>query len=329
MIISAPLHIHWEVTNECNYKCKHCYQQNDTKKITMSTDDLMFIAKQIVDAGVFQVSISGGEPFFVNDIFKILDYLSINNIKTIICSNGSQINAEQINKLKKLSIPVQISLDSYIEKKHNEFRRSENAFSKAIEAIRNLINANINTSVAFCATQYNFMDIEGVVKLCIDLGVNHLVIGEMLPIRNDTKTNSSLLFSFETYKIFTDKLKEIIKKYDGLISIHINSEWGFVVSDFYDHAPCTAFDRDFAILADGSVSPCPFVRNPDYFVGNVLENNIKELWNKAKQSLFYINKHLGCDRSCYYYEKCLGGCKAQLANTNQEISRRDLRCPIM
>ncbi len=329
MILSAPLHIHWEVTNKCNYKCKHCYQQHDGKRVTLPTDDLLFIANQIVKAGVFQVSISGGEPFSVDGILDILDFLKNNNIRTIICSNGSQINSDTILALKNMDMPVQISLDSCIEKKHNEFRGSENAFDVAVTAIRLLNSAEINTSVAFCATQYNYEDFEGVVKLCIDLGVKHIVVGEMIPVRGGDETNGNLLFSLDTYKIFSEKLKNIIIKYNGSISIHVNSEWGFVVSDFYDHAPCTAFDRDFAILADGSVSPCPFIRNPLYFIGNVLENTIEDLWIKAKRTSFYKCKNLGCDNSCSYYEKCLGGCKAQLANSNQNISRRDLRCPIM
>ena len=328
MILSAPLHVHWEVTNECNYRCKHCYQQNDEKRVTLPTQELMFIAEQIVSSGVFQVSISGGEPFFVNDIFEILDYLSLNNVKIVICSNGSQIHSDALKKLQQLSVPVQVSLDSHIAKKHNDFRRSNNAFEDAVDTIRKLVNSNINTSVAFCATQYNFMDLEGVIKLCIDMGVSNLVIGEMIPIRGGTAENSNLLFPLETYNIFTKNIKALIEKYRCFISIHINSEWGFIVSDFYEHVPCTAFDRDFAILSDGSVSPCPFIRNPNYFVGNVLSSTIEELWMKAKQSKFYLEKHLGCDNSCTYYEKCLGGCKAQLANTNQDIGRRDLRCPI-
>lgn len=114
MILSAPLHVHWEVTNECNYRCKHCYQQNDEKRVTLPTQELMFIAEQIVSSGVFQVSISGGEPFFVNDIIEILDYLSLNNVKIVICSNGSQIHSDALKKLQQLSVPVQVSLDSHI-----------------------------------------------------------------------------------------------------------------------------------------------------------------------------------------------------------------------
>lgn len=328
MNLSAPLHIHWEVTNECNYDCQHCYQQNDEQHSTLTTDKLFQIAKKIVCAEVFQVSITGGEPFLVDSICSILEYLTKHNIDVIVCSNGSQLHEDHLEVLSRLSIPVQISLDSFLEHKHNNFRKSNNAFLDAVTAIQKLITNDINVSVAFCATQYNYEDIDGVVDLCIELGVEHLVIGEMIPVRDGEQTNSELLFTPETYRIFTQKLKQNVVKHKNDITIHINSEWGFVFSDFYEHVPCTALDRDFAVLHNGFVTPCPFVRNPVYYLGNLLETDIKQIWEQARESSFYIQKSQGCTDLCTYFSICQSGCKAQLANQNLDISRRDLRCPI-
>ena len=328
MEISSPLHIHWEVTNECNYNCRHCYQQNDGRKFTLPQNNILSIAKKIVEANVFQVSISGGEPFLVSNILDILEFFHKSNTEIIVCSNGSQINKKHIAVLSRLSIPVQISLDSYIEEKHNEFRRSIHAFSDAINAVKNLLENGINVSVAFCATQYNFMDFEGIVDLCIDLGVKHLVVGEMIPVRGGDCANVEFLFTKDAYMSFTELLKQKVEQNKNDISIHVNSEWGFVFSDFYDHAPCTALERDFAILHNGFVTPCPFVRNPAYYLGNVLETDIIDIWKNAKSSEFYLKKNQGCNESCRFYSLCLSGCKAQLANQNSDISRRDIRCPI-
>lgn len=51
MELNAPLHIHWEITNKCNFNCIQCYQQNDKVRDNLSDRDLMNIAKKIVDAG--------------------------------------------------------------------------------------------------------------------------------------------------------------------------------------------------------------------------------------------------------------------------------------
>ena len=91
MELNAPLHIHWEITNKCNFNCIQCYQQNDKVRDNLSDRDLMNIAKKIVDAGVFQVSVSGGEPFLVRNIVEILTYLKENNVDLVVCSNGSYL----------------------------------------------------------------------------------------------------------------------------------------------------------------------------------------------------------------------------------------------
>lgn len=326
MELNAPLHIHWEITNKCNFNCIQCYQQNDKVRDNLSDRDLMNIAKKIVDAGVFQVSVSGGEPFLVKNIVEILTYLKENNVDLVVCSNGSYLKDEHIDVMKNYKIPIQISLDSSFEEKNNKIRGNEQAFSLAISCIKKLINNNIEVSLAFCATKYNYLDIEGVTELCFKLGIQRLVIGEVLPVYGGFNYEN-LLFEEETYAEFLRCIKILQEKYSN-IDIFVNSEWGFLYSDICGHAPCTALDRDFAILHNGYVTPCPFIRNPNYFLGNLLKMDVSTIWKKGKETAFYKAKHLGCSDKCKYYISCLGGCKAQLANTNGQIERKDPRCPL-
>ena len=145
----------------------------------------------------------------------------------------------------------------------------------------------------------------------------------MLPVRGDT-TNQSLL-TREDYVDFISYAKAVKDNVHG-VEIFINTNWGFLVDPSFDHAPCTALDRDFAILYNGYVTPCPFIRNPDYYLGNVVNQGIVEIWEKAKQSSFYANKHSGCNQSCSEYEKCMSGCKAEAANCGWSLEGRDIRC---
>ena len=327
MRLTAPLHIHWEITNMCNYSCIHCYQKNDKMRYNLSPNQLMDIAMKMVKAGVFQVSISGGEPFLIKNIEDIVSFLVYHNIDVLICSNGSILEDKHIDMLKKYRVPIQISLDSYNAEKHNKIRNNNTSFEDVISNIKKLINNDINLSVAFCATKYNYRNICGLIELCVNLKIKKLVIGEVMPIYGNFGKNYLMLTSEMYIKLFTD-IKRAIKKYNDLLDIYINSEWGFIYDQKIDHAPCTALDRDFAILYNGYVSPCPFIRNPNYFIGNVLEYDIVQLWNLAKETNFYKYKHSGCMNECQFFEKCLAGCKADLANNNLNIERRDPRCPL-
>lgn len=324
MELSAPLHIHWEITNECNFNCMQCYQKNDEEKSMLSSEEVLSVATKIIEANIFQVSISGGEPFMVPVIYDVVRKFKENHLDVLICSNGSCIDEVDAQRLKEYRIPVQISLDSYIRDKNNAIRGNSKAFDLAIRAIRHLVEKDVDVSVAFCASKFNYMDFSGVADLCADLNVKKLVLGEMLPVRGDNK--NQYLFSKDDYANFLRETKIVKDSLRDKVDIYINCNWGFIVDEAFEHAPCTALDRDCAILYNGFVVPCPFIRNPKYYLGNVLDESIKQIWHNSKKSYFYKYKHYGCDESCSYYLRCMSGCKAELANENLNLERRDPRC---
>lgn len=323
MDLGVPLNIHWEITNECNFHCIQCYQQNDERHTRLTDSQIIAVAHDIVNCGVFQVSLSGGEPFLVPVLYDIIRLLKTNNIDVIVCSNGSYITKQDVKELAELKVPVQISLDSHNKEKNNYIRGHERAFDLAITAIDQLVASGIDTSVAFCASKFNYMDLAGVVGLCVHHGVKKVVVGEMLPVRGEM--NQDKLLSPKDYETFLADAKSIIQDNREII-VSINTNWGFLIDPFFDHAPCTALDRDFAILYNGYVTPCPFIRNPMYYLGNVLNQGIRDIWKESRKSDFYKYKFCGCDQSCDDYYRCMSGCKAEFANRGLPLNGKDLRC---
>ena len=67
---------HWSITGHCNYRCKHCYMSApDAKFGQLSHEQVMDIARQIIDCGIREVSLTGGEPLVRRDFFDIVDTL--------------------------------------------------------------------------------------------------------------------------------------------------------------------------------------------------------------------------------------------------------------
>jgi radical SAM protein with 4Fe4S-binding SPASM domain len=291
----------------------------------LSSDLLMSIADEIIKSSIFQVSISGGEPLLVENIKEIIEKFALNDTDVLVCSTGNGLNKEIVDVLRNYSIPIQISLDSNEENIHNYLRGSSTAYSIALDAISSLAKSNVNVSVSFCASTINYLHLESVLQLCISLGVPHISIGETIEADG---INKGLVLNGEIYKDYLFNLKSNVSKYSDLINISINSEWGFIFDPFFEHAPCTAYDRDCAILYDGNISPCPFVRKEEFFLGNLLEESMQTLWSKRKDNYFYLNKNIGCDKKCIYYDNCLSGCKAMQANTNLPLNKKDIRCPV-
>jgi radical SAM protein with 4Fe4S-binding SPASM domain len=329
MELSAPIHVHWELTNVCNLKCLHCYQQDDgIRHKALPKEALFAIAKRLVNAGVFQITLTGGEPFAVQSLSELVNYFNFNKIIPHITSNGTLINRNTISWLSKARVTIQISLDSYRREIHNHIRQNDSAYELALAAVDLLSEYDIPVSLAFCANKHNYHDIEGLIDLAIEHKVGTLMIGDILPLYGPELLRDQMSFTSFEYNDFVQNAVFLKNAYKSTLDIRINTEWGFLYSDEIQHSPCTALDRDFAILYDGFVYPCPFIRHENSKIGSLLESDVKSIWKSEKASAFRTQKHQGCAVDCPHYARCRGGCKASLANQNLDITGRDPHCPV-
>ena len=63
---NTPLIGLWEITRECNLNCIFCYNSSGKKLSNELTHEQKInVAKQIVDAKIYRMCISGGEPILM------------------------------------------------------------------------------------------------------------------------------------------------------------------------------------------------------------------------------------------------------------------------
>jgi len=326
MELSAPIHVHWEITNACNLSCLHCYQQDDRRHTQLSRNDLFHIAEKLVRGRVFQITLTGGEPFLVDSLQDLVRYFNDSGIIPQVSSNGTVITSSVASWLAGVQVAVQISLDSHKPEIHDYIRQYNGAFELTLKAVDRLQDRGVPVSLAFCANRKNYKDIEQVIELAISRGVKVLAIGEIIPIYG--ASSRSLSFTQVEYKQFVENVVDLQQRYSSRIDIQFISEWGFLYSHVVEHWPCTAMDRDMAILFDGTVSPCPFIRHEAYSIGNILDTSLRQVWRSDAADDFRSKKHLGCDSKCLHYDICMGGCKAALANKGLPITERSPLCPL-
>ena len=98
--------IHWSITGNCNYRCKHCFVSIPNAPIfELPHDKIMNIIDQLDKAGVRIVSWTGGEPFIRKDFVDLIDALSERNIiLEYINTNGSLITEKVLNELAKRNV---------------------------------------------------------------------------------------------------------------------------------------------------------------------------------------------------------------------------------
>jgi MoaA/NifB/PqqE/SkfB family radical SAM enzyme len=69
-------YIQWHITDRCNLRCPHCYQEVYNSKSELSLSDLRKIADQITNAlkkwkKKGRIALTGGEPFLKSEIFPL------------------------------------------------------------------------------------------------------------------------------------------------------------------------------------------------------------------------------------------------------------------
>lgn len=326
MELTAPIMVHWEITRACNLHCLHCYQQDDARyRVAARQRELFSIAEKLVEAGVFQVTLTGGEPFLVPCLEDLVRYFNLHGITPQISTNGTLFAPATLAWLSEVDVTVQVSIDSHDPRIHDYLRQKSGAFAITLRNLKRLQSAGVQVTIAFCATKHNFRDVEEVIKLAINNKVSHLAIGEVLPFGSNP---TNLTFSAEEYQEFVALMDRLAKQYLNQIHIEYISEWGFLYSGSVVHAPCSAMDRDMAILFDGRVSPCPFIRHEAYSMGDMRTSEVSAIWNGEAAKRFRAEKHLGCSVSCPSFKTCLGGCKAPFANLGLTVNTKNTRCPL-
>lgn len=329
MRLKLPLHIHWEITSKCNLKCLHCYQNNGPLPVEDKIKNFIVLEK-IIDAKPFEVTITGGEPFLCDYLNEIIKQLNLVGISPLITSNGSKLTASKIKSLSSLDFTLQLSLDSYNQQTHDKIRNKDGVFDSVLISINKLCKAGIEPSISCCLTKYNWRDVAKLANLLSEFGITRLAVGEYVQgTISESICEQDISIPKKNYPEYLDLMQETIERFRGIVDIFWVSEWAFL----YDlpnpptHSACSAMDRDLAILANGQVVPCPFIRSKDFYFGDLSCSSIKKIWNSEKVLKFLNDKSKGCsDVSCKHYSICKSGCKAMLANIGNDICIKSPLC---
>ena len=181
----TPRLIFWEVTKGCNLRCIHC---RATATELMSPDDLptgkaLNIISQIADYGNPILVLSGGEPLYRHDIFKLAEYANSRGLRTALATNGTLVTADVAQRIKDSGIRrVSISLDGSDADTHDAFRGIPGAFDAAIYGMKNLqrlgVSVQINTTIA----RHNAHQLPAVLDLARRLGADALHTFLLVPV---------------------------------------------------------------------------------------------------------------------------------------------------
>src|SRR6202043_2296811 len=173
--LNIPLSVHLDLTYRCNERCIHCYLDHHDHG-EMTTVEIKDLLDHMAEAGVFYLTISGGEIMMRRDFFEILEHARKRTFCIKLKSNGILIRKKEADRIKALGVEsVQISIYSHVPEVHDAITKLPGSLKQSIEAIRRLRAHGIQATLANVLMAQNVNDYAGVKALAAELGAQFLM----------------------------------------------------------------------------------------------------------------------------------------------------------
>ena len=138
----------------CNLACPFCLEGSrpgDRRLGRVSFEDLQPFIDEAVQLGVRQFSFTGGEPFLIKDLVRILSY-ALERAPCLVLTNGVDAVPRRLAKLAELrarphALALRVSID-YPERARHDAGRGAGNFLKAWAALALLHGAGFRVSIA-------------------------------------------------------------------------------------------------------------------------------------------------------------------------------------
>ncbi len=144
--LGIPLGVHLDLTWRCNERCIHCYlDHDDLGEMTYEEiDDLM---TQMADAGVFFLTLSGGEPLLRHDLFDIIRRARALMFNVKLKTNAILIREKEAALIRDLGVEtVQVSVYSHRPEVHDAITKVKGSLQRSIDAIRFMVSQGLKKS---------------------------------------------------------------------------------------------------------------------------------------------------------------------------------------
>jgi len=296
-----------ELTKSCNLACLHCFTRKEKDRM-----DFALIERNLpdlIELGVVEIVLNGGEIFLHEDLGQILEFLG-NSFKLILFSNGTVPGS--LDTIASAPIArVNVSLDGFRES--HDYLRGAGTFDRTVAFVRGLVERDIRTQINSVVFEKNLDRLEPFIEFCReDLKVCGVKLSTIYPM--GSALNHPELFENEQSTLHREVYQKYLKEDlpgmpDG------------------NHLPCLAGITKIFIDTSGNVFPCRLFEDERFSMGSLNDLNLGPLYRKFIESpneftSFEIDSLEAC-RNCAALPTCKTGCRARAFLTEGDIRAAD------
>jgi len=272
--LGVPLSAHLDVTYRCNERCEHCYLDHDDHG-EMTTAEIKDLLHQLADAGVFFLTLSGGEVLMRRDAFEIIEYARSLLFNVKLKTNAVMIREKEAHRLRALGVEqVQISVYSHRPEVHDGITKLPGSLKRTMAAVRLLREQGLRVNMANVLMRSNRADTEGVQALAKDLGAHYTLDPTITPMMDG---NTSVL----RHRVDSSELSTYFHNPDLVGDVEsFCAPPTAVDEEVLEGLPCSAGHTSCYISPYGDLYPC--VQFP-LTCGNVRRQKFLDIWRHSPQ----------------------------------------------
>src|SRR5712672_3049959 len=204
--LGVPFSVQLDLTYRCNEHCVHCYLDHEDHG-EMTTDEIKQLLKEMAEAGVFILTLSGGEIFLRKDFFEILEHARDLTFCIKLKTNAVLIREAQAARLRDLGVEsIQISIYSHRPEVHDAITKISGSLQRSIKAIRFLRSQGLKVIMANVLMTENMHDYRDTHRLAEELGAEYTLDPTVTPMMNGDRGVLNLnVGETDLHRVFRDE----------------------------------------------------------------------------------------------------------------------------
>lgn len=311
----------FKLTWDCNLKCALCNiwrrDDEDRRPRKLEAEKVIAAITSLKSQGLRKVHFSGGEVLIYKEFKEIVSHARSLDLQVNLTTNGTLLDNEAARFLIEQRVhAVNISIDSGLEKQHDEMRGIKGAWRRTWKGLNTLLDRRerkgrgpvigVNTLV----TRENAHTLDALYETLIASGVDRWrLLGVDTLDKNRRPTRQQWM-----------ELSEKMEKWLPILArapIDLGSsksaalaEKGLYAGEFYKGRACFAPWFNLFVDADGAAYPCCMGKNDMLPYGNLADKPVSELLSGARSGETRCTMATGhvfpvCDRCDDFLEENL------------------------
>lgn len=308
----------FELTYACSERCLHCFNEGAARSDLheehrimpgmLRLEDYKRLIDEVVELGIPQVTVTGGDPFSHPECWAILDYLHEKNLAVNLLTNALALDSsEKIRRIARLGLrQFSVSVYSADAAVHDQITRRPGSWQRSMQALEELARWPVPLNIKTPVFRLNTRTYYGVRRMAQALSAeNEITCGLMPGVDGDISIIEHLQPRPDALRIILmDPGQRVAVPADGQPDgYEVGQERGF---------PCSA-NAQITVTPTGGVKSCGHI---NVVYGRVPQSPLRALiCSEHRQRLIHSDRQRlipGCgahDYCRYCKPPCFAGKK--------------------